>query len=247
MHAGPGRDGAGMSRVRLSALDLPAVEEEPCGRSVRQQAGVVRGRVALIQRPKPGKPAPPEVLFIDAASMGTADERAQRVLREDEIAKIVQEYRGWHHFSRWRNLAHSGGFARSAAIEEIRQNDYNLQPRRYVREQTSSRSSLADAPSAGLEALLRQLDELTERAKRARLDIGTRLKTLHDSTAGEWSEVPLGRICGIQAGPGTVKREHGLTVQGWTPIVLPRNIRRSHLSHDALDTVRPEISAKLVN
>jgi len=55
MHAGPGKDGAGMSRVRLNALDLPAVEEEPCGGSVRQPAEVVRGRVALSHRMSPGR------------------------------------------------------------------------------------------------------------------------------------------------------------------------------------------------
>jgi hypothetical protein len=47
MHLGLDNDGAGMSRVRLNTLDLPASEEEPCGRSARQPAEVVRGRVAL--------------------------------------------------------------------------------------------------------------------------------------------------------------------------------------------------------
>lgn len=93
----------------------------------------------------------------------------------------------------------------------------------------------------------RELDELTERAKRTRRDVDTQLKALRDSTAGEWREVSLGDLCDIQAGPGTVDRERGLTVQGWTPLVLPRNIKRGHLSHDELDTVRPDISAKLVN
>jgi len=50
MHAGLGKDNAGMSRVGLNALDLPAAEEEPCGRSVRQPAEVVRGRIALSHR-----------------------------------------------------------------------------------------------------------------------------------------------------------------------------------------------------
>ena len=68
--------------------------------------------------------------------------------------------------------------------------------------------------------------------------------TLH---ARVWREVSPGKICGVQAGPGTVDRERGLTMQGWTPLVLPRNIKRGHLSHDELDTVRLEIPAKLVN
>jgi len=55
MHAGLGKDGAGMSRVGLNALDLPAVEQEPHSGSVRQPAEVVRGWVALSHRLPPGR------------------------------------------------------------------------------------------------------------------------------------------------------------------------------------------------
>jgi type I restriction enzyme M protein len=226
-------------------------------------AGVVEGIIAfpaglfaatgipvslwLVRRPKPDEPAPSEILFIEATGMGATNERAQRVLREDEVAKIVQEYSGWRDFGRSGNFDHSAGFARSVGIEEIRRNDYDLQPRRYVREVIDSHSLLADTPSARLESLQRELDELTERAKRTRRDVDTHLAAMHDSTASEWRDVSLGDICDIQAGPGTVDRERRLTVQGWTPLVLPRNIKRGHLSHDELDTIGPEISAKFVN
>jgi type I restriction enzyme M protein len=228
-------------------------------------AGVVEGIIAfpaglfadtgipvslwLVRRPKSGEPSPAEIFFIDATSMGTVNERAQRVLREDEIAKIVQKYRDWHDFGRSGNFDRSAGFARSVLIEEIRQNDYNLLPQRYVgvREETDSGGSLTDTPSARLEPLQRELDELTERANRTRRNVDTHLKTLRDSPRRQWREVLLGDICDIQAGPGTVDRERGLTVPGWTPLVLPRNIKRGYLSHNELDTVRPEISAKLVN
>jgi type I restriction enzyme M protein len=226
-------------------------------------AGVVEGIIAfpaglfaatgiavslwLVRRPKPGEPAPSEILFIDATSMGATNERAQRALREDEVAKIVQEYRDWRDFSRSGTFDHSAGFARSVGIEEVRRNDYDLQPRRYVREEIDSRSSLADTPSARLESLQRELDELTERAKRTRHDVDTHLAALRDSSDRAWRVVSLGDICDIQAGPGTVDRERGLTVESWTPLVLPRNIKRGHLSHDELDTVAPEVSTKLVN
>jgi hypothetical protein len=44
------------ARVRLNTLDLPAVEEEPGGRSVRQPAEAVRERGALSHRLSPGRP-----------------------------------------------------------------------------------------------------------------------------------------------------------------------------------------------
>jgi len=226
-------------------------------------AGVVEGIVAfpaglfadtgipvslwLVRQPRPGEPAPSEILFIDASRMGAANDRAQRVLREDEVAKIIQEYRDWHDFGRSGNFERSAGFARSVGIEEIRGNDYDLQPRRYVRVDIDSRSSLADKPSARLESLQRELDELAERAKGTRRNIDTQLKALLDSTDGEWREIALGDLCDVQTGPGAVDRKRGLSVQGWTPLVLPRNIKRGYLSHDELDTVRPEIYAKLVN
>jgi type I restriction enzyme M protein len=136
---------------------------------------------------------------------------------------------------------------RSVDIEEIRQNDYDLQPHRYVHGETDSRNSLADTPSARLESLQRELDELTERAKRTRRNVDARLKALHDSAHRQWREVFLGDICDIRAGPGTVDRERGVPVQGWTSLVLPRNIKRGYLSHAELDTARPETSAKLAN
>ncbi|WP_430500292.1 N-6 DNA methylase [Micromonospora trifolii] len=225
------------------------------------EAGVVEGIIAfppglfaatgipvslwLIRRPKPGAPAPSEILFVDATSMGATNERAQRVLCDDEVAKIVKEYRDWHDFGRSGNFDHSAALARPVGIEEIRQNDYDLQPRRYVREEIHSSSLQADTPSARLESLQRELDGLDERAKRTRRDFDTRLEALHGSTTRSRREVSLGEICDVHAGPGTVDRERGLAVQGWTPLVLPRNIKRGHVSHEELDTVKPETSAKL--
>jgi type I restriction enzyme M protein len=225
-------------------------------------AGVVEGIIALpaglfadtgisvslwlIRRPRPGEIAP-EMLFVDATSMGTTRGRAQRVLGDDEVAKIARQYRDWHDSGRSGNIGRAAGFARSVGIEEIRRNDYDLQPRRYVRDETSSPSSSADAPFTRLETLQRELDELNEWARRTRRNVDNQLKALHDLAAGEWREASLGDLCVIQTGPGTVDRNRGLTVPGWIPLVLPRNIKRGHLSHDELDTVRPQDAAKLVS
>lgn len=62
-----------------------------------------------------------------------------------------------------------------------------------------------------------------------------------------WREVTLGEICDIKVGPGAVDRERGLTVPGWAPLLLPRNIKRGILDHEELDTVDPKISAKLAS
>jgi type I restriction enzyme M protein len=234
------------AQIRRKMIDAGAVEgiiALPAGLFTATGISVV---LWLVRRPKPGEPVPSEILFIDATSMGAANERAQRVLREDEVAKIVQAYSDWRDFGRSGNLDHSVGFARSVGIEEIQRNDYNLQPQRYVHEEIDSQSSLADTPSARLESLHRRLNELTERAGRTRRNVATHLQALRDSPTGAWREVALGDLCDIQAGPGAVDRERGMRVQGWIPLVLPRNIKRGHLSHDELDTVSPEMAAKLL-
>jgi type I restriction enzyme M protein len=218
-------------------------------------AGAVDGIVALpaglfpdtgisvsiwfLRRPVPDEPASSEVVFIDASSMGAKSGHSRRVLREEEITKIVQEY------SNCRNLGRSATFARSVSIAEIQRNDYNLQPKLYLREERGSRESLAEMASTTLESLQGELDRIAQLANRTRQDVDAHLKALLSSDARRRDEASLGDICDIQAGPGAVNRERGLTVPGWTPLLLPRNIKRGFLSHDDLDTVKPEISTKL--
>lgn len=201
----------------------------------------------LIRRPEPGEAVLPEVFFIDATSMGAMNERGQRILHEAEIVEIVQEYHDWRDAGRSGNSRWSAEFVRSVSIEEIRRNDYDLQPRRYVGLGSGSRGSTADTTSAKIRSFQQELDELDEHTKVTRRTIDIRLETLHDLTAEEWRQVSLDEICRIQTGPGAIERERGLTIQGWTPLVLPRNIMRGHISHEGLDTVSPEISAKFQN
>ncbi|MDG6109617.1 N-6 DNA methylase [Dactylosporangium aurantiacum] len=201
----------------------------------------------LLRRPKSGDSAPPEILFVDATSMGATGERAQRLLRDNEVAEIVQVYRDWRTGSQPSNFENSFTFARSVGLDEIRQNDYDLQPRRYVHEETAVRASIAKLRSTNLISLQRELDKLSERARHARHEVGARLAALHHSSAAGWHNVSLGDICDIHSGPGTVDRKRGLTTQGWTPLVLPRNIKRGYLSHNELDTIGPDVAAKLGN
>jgi hypothetical protein len=44
-------------------------------------------------------------------------------------------------------------------------------------------------------------------------------------------------------GPATLTRDE--QQDGWTPIVLPRNVRRRAISHAELDLVPPETAAKM--
>jgi type I restriction enzyme M protein len=77
-----------------------------------------------------------EILFIDARNMGTMRDRTERILTDDDIAKIAGAYHAWRGTpsAREAGLKYEDvpGFCYSAGLEEIRQHDHSLTPGRYV-------------------------------------------------------------------------------------------------------------------
>jgi len=77
-----------------------------------------------------------EVLFIDARNMGTMVDRTERILTDDDIARIADTYHAWRGTAsaRAKNLTYEDvpGFCYSATLEEIREQDHVLTPGRYV-------------------------------------------------------------------------------------------------------------------
>lgn len=77
-----------------------------------------------------------EVLFIDARSMGTMVDRTERVLTEEDLAKIADTYHAWRGTASARKAGLTyedvPGFCYSATLEEIRKHDHVLTPGRYV-------------------------------------------------------------------------------------------------------------------
>jgi type I restriction enzyme M protein len=76
------------------------------------------------------------VLFIDARAMGTMLDRTERVLTEDDLAKVADTYHAWRGTKSAREKALSyedvPGFCYSATLEEIAKHDFVLTPGRYV-------------------------------------------------------------------------------------------------------------------
>ena len=77
-----------------------------------------------------------DVLFIDARSMGTLADRAERVLTAADIAKITGTYHAWRGTASARaaGLAYSDvpGYCYSARLDEVRGHGHMLNPGRYV-------------------------------------------------------------------------------------------------------------------
>ena len=71
-----------------------------------------------------------KVLLIDARDMGSLVNRTQRVLADEEIAKIADTYHAWR--GGRESYEDIPGFCKSASLDEIRSHDHVLTPGRYV-------------------------------------------------------------------------------------------------------------------
>ena len=77
-----------------------------------------------------------EVLFIDARNMGTMIDRTERILTEDDLAKIADTYHAWRgtKSAKAKGVQYENvpGFCHSAKLQEIEKHDHVLTPGRYV-------------------------------------------------------------------------------------------------------------------
>jgi type I restriction enzyme M protein len=74
-----------------------------------------------------------ETLFIDARQMGTMKTRVERVLTDEDIAKIASIVHAWRSDSEAsETYVDVAGFCYSAKLEEIEKNGFVLTPGRYV-------------------------------------------------------------------------------------------------------------------
>ncbi|MDT0163527.1 class I SAM-dependent DNA methyltransferase [Bacillus sp. AG4(2022)] len=76
-----------------------------------------------------------EILFIDARSQGTLVSRKQRALLNEEIDKITNLYHSFKNIDsgEYEDIA---GFCKVATIDEVKANDYKLNPGTYVGTET---------------------------------------------------------------------------------------------------------------
>jgi len=122
-----------------------------------------------------------EVLFIDARDMGTMVDRTERVLTDEDIAKIANAYHAWRGTAsaRVNNLTYEDepGFCYSATLDEIRQHDHVLTPGRYVGVAAVDDSD--DEPIADkIERLKKELFAHFDESARLEQEVRTQLERL---------------------------------------------------------------------
>ena len=99
-----------------------------------------------------------EILFIDARAMGEMVDRTERILAEDELAKIADTYHAWRGAASAREAGLTyedvPGFCYSADLEKVREHTYVLTPGRYV--------GAVEAEEEDAEAIAGKITSLTE-------------------------------------------------------------------------------------
>jgi type I restriction enzyme M protein len=182
-----------------------------------------------------------ETLLMDAQDLGETVDRTKRRLGAHDIERIVGEYGRW----RAADAVDGGdGFSLAVSHDELAKNGYVLLPQHYA--QTSAEKSKSTEAASRLDALKKQIEDLRERVRVSQATLDTRLPAFGtgDPPRDGGQRVPLGSVCDVLAGPGTVARS-GDDGSG-TPLVLPRNIRNDRVGPGNLDTVPPAVEARLV-
>ncbi len=95
-----------------------------------------------------------ELLFLDARNLGIMISRVQKIFENDDIKKIATTYHNWRNTD--GNYKDIVGFCKSSTLEEIKSNDYVLNPGRYV--------GIARSEEKGL-PYQKKMDELVQQLK----------------------------------------------------------------------------------
>ncbi|TYB39731.1 SAM-dependent DNA methyltransferase [Micromonospora sp. AP08] len=113
-----------------------------------------------------------EVLFIDARALGTMVDRTERVLTDDDIAKIADTYHAWRGTksakTKGQTYENLPGFCYSAKLDEVAAHDHVLTPGRYVGAAEAEEDPDAEPLADRIERLTKELYAHFDEA--ARLD-----------------------------------------------------------------------------
>lgn len=109
-----------------------------------------------------------EILFIDARKLGVMTSRKNRILTDDDIARIAGAYHNWRNKgSKYQDIQ---GFCKAATLKEVEANNFVLTPGRYVgteevEEDVVSFEEKVNSITANLKEQFAKSNEMQERIK----------------------------------------------------------------------------------
>ncbi|MFC7547992.1 type I restriction-modification system subunit M [Plantactinospora sp. GCM10030261] len=102
-----------------------------------------------------------EILFIDARALGTMVDRTERVLTDDDIAKIADTYHAWRGTKSAKTKSQTyenvPGFCYSAKLDEVAAHDHILTPGQYVGAAEAEEDPDAEPLADRIERLTKEL------------------------------------------------------------------------------------------
>jgi type I restriction enzyme M protein len=115
-----------------------------------------------------------EVLFIDARSVGSLADRTHRAFSDEDITRIAETYHRWRGEPDAEAYRDIPGFCASASLETLRENQFVLNPGRYI---GSERSEEDDVPvseriASLTQTLLLRFDESDQLQRQVRRNLG---------------------------------------------------------------------------
>ena len=116
-----------------------------------------------------------ETLFIDARQLGTMETKVDKVLTDEDIAKIADTVKSWRTGEGYEDVAE---FCKSASLDEIEKNDFILTPGRYV-----GFEDLAESDEGFMEKFQKlntDLKALTEKSSALQAEIDRSLSILNE-------------------------------------------------------------------
>jgi type I restriction enzyme M protein len=102
-----------------------------------------------------------EILFIDARALGTMLDRTERILTDEDLARIADTYHAWRGTksakSKGKTYEDVPGFCYSATLDEVAAHDYVLTPGRYVGATKANENPDAEALADRIQRLTNEM------------------------------------------------------------------------------------------
>jgi type I restriction enzyme M protein len=189
---------------------------------------------------------PDSVFFIDIRQAGSKQGK-QRVLDPAEIRAVVSCLRLWRAGAEDFTTVMQGiGKAAAASIEEIKRQDYSLDPSDYLAAQLLDldHRALAAIPkiAAAVELKARQALMADEKAA----SIAFEYSGLDgESCPRHWRRTQIGDICDMKTGPSHSLIKKAVRAVGGVPLIAPSNLRDHRILATEADQITAEVASEL--